>query len=55
MKIRIEVPATDVVEEAEARVMQDKDGGFYLVTDSMFVWVDSTEQLVAALLKFTND
>lgn len=55
MKIRIEFPATDVVEEKPARVMQDNDAGFYLVTEDFFVWIDSTQELVDELLKFKND
>lgn len=54
MKVRVEFPATDVVEENDARVMQDNDDGFYLVTENWFVWIDSTQQLVDELIKFKN-
>lgn len=54
MKIRVEFPANDKVDEADARVMQGQDNSIYLVTENFFVWVDDVEKLVQELLKFED-
>jgi hypothetical protein len=50
VRIRIEFPATDTVEEADARVVQDDEKGLFIVGETFFVHIESSEELAKALI-----
>lgn len=51
---RVEFPGEDKIDEGNLRVMQDNEDGLYIVSDNFFLWIDSTQELVDELLKFTK-
>lgn len=51
MKVRVEFPGKDIIDENEARIMMDDQKGFYIVSDNFFVWISETDTFISALLK----